>query len=265
MHRVVNINGRTFSFYDSGKGIPVILLHGYLETAEVFEKISTLLSVNFRVISVDLPGHGSSDIVAEVQKMELMAESVNDLLGFLDIDKCFLAGHSMGGYVTLAFLEMYPEKLLGYSLLHSHPYPDTSQALLKRQTEIDLTLQDKADLFIASDINGMYSPVNLSAFADDVKRSLRIACTVSRETVVSVLKGMMERPSRVKIMQKGIVPCLWILGRNDNYIPPERIEGDDWNIPGMEIEFLEHSGHMGFVEEPESSVKLLTDFVRRYT
>lgn len=115
-----------------GTGKVIVLLHGYLESSEVWENISEKLSGKFRIICVDLPGHGLSDIYGDTHTMEFMATVIKELLVSLGIKKAFLIGHSLGGYVTLAFLELFPELLKGYCLFHSQPFPDPPAALERR-------------------------------------------------------------------------------------------------------------------------------------
>ncbi len=115
-----------------GKGEVIMLIHGYLETSEIWNSFAKRLSENFRIILVDLPGHGRSDNADEVLTMDLMATVLAKLLENLDIKKVFLTGHSLGGYITLAFAELYPEMLSGYCLFHSHPFADDIGKIEKR-------------------------------------------------------------------------------------------------------------------------------------
>jgi pimeloyl-ACP methyl ester carboxylesterase len=109
-------------YFDEGKGDPILLVHGYLESAEIWSDLSASLSKEFRIISVDLPGHGLSEISEKPLTMEFMAGVIKGLLDYLGIERVFFTGHSLGGYIALAFLELYPDRLTGYSLFHSHPF-----------------------------------------------------------------------------------------------------------------------------------------------
>ena len=116
------IKGKRIHYTDSAAGYPVVLIHGYLETSDSWNGFKDKLADHFRIIAVDLPGHGSSDLTGAIQTMEEMASSVKLLLDNLGIQRFFLIGHSLGGYVTLAFLEMFGDSLSGYCLFHSHPF-----------------------------------------------------------------------------------------------------------------------------------------------
>jgi pimeloyl-ACP methyl ester carboxylesterase len=258
----VTIDRKKIWYTDKGAGIPVILIHGYLETSEIWESFAERLSKEFRVIAIDLPGHGRSESFSS-QAMEIMAGVVKEVLDSAGIRKAVVAGHSLGGYVTLAFLEYYPEYLKGYCLFHSHPLPDTEQAVEKRKREIAAVLEGKKDLMYPDNIEKMYATVNLEKLSDKVDRSKKIAASVSGEGIIAVLNGMMSRPSRVRVMEEAKVPCLWILGRLDNYIPYDAIQ-KRVNLPGNATTVvLEGSGHMGFVEEEDRSVEVVTEFLRR--
>ena len=102
-------NGGKIYYNDIGEGTPVVLLHGYLESSDIWDDFAKKLSEKYRVISVDLPGHGMSGSYGSTHTMEFMANIVKELLDTLGIKKVFLTGHSLGGYVTLAFLELFPE------------------------------------------------------------------------------------------------------------------------------------------------------------
>jgi pimeloyl-ACP methyl ester carboxylesterase len=130
-------------YRDVGEGLIVVLLHGYLESLKVWNGIIDELRDSFRIIAPDLPGQGHSTISKDVQTMDSMAEEIKFLLNHLEIEKCFMVGHSMGGYVTLAFLEKYPKMLTGISLFHSSPFADTDEKKENRNREIELLRNGK--------------------------------------------------------------------------------------------------------------------------
>jgi pimeloyl-ACP methyl ester carboxylesterase len=261
MKKYISFKGRKIFYSDEGNGTTVVLVHGYLESSAIWNSFAHILAKKFRVISVDLPGHGFSDIIEETQSMELLATSINVLLDALDIKKAFLTGHSLGGYVSLAFLELYTEKLLGYCLFHSHPFADSIETLQKREREIRIVNAGKKFLMYPENVKRMYADINLEKFSSSLERSKKIASEISAGGIVAVLKGMITRPSRLSAMEKGMVPCLWILGYMDNYIPCEEIQ-KKVHLPGnAELVILRNSGHLGFIEEEEKAVEVISRFV----
>jgi len=260
MKYYILFNGGKIYYSDSGQGETIILLHGYLESSEVWEEFAKKLSGKFRVISIDLPGHGLSKVYGDCHTMEFMASAVKGLLDCLQIKKVFLAGHSLGGYITLAFVELYPDMLGGYCLFHSHPFADTSETVEKREKEIRIVRSGKKYLLYPENISKMYATKNLEIFRKAVQRSKDIAATIRDEGIIAVLNGMIARPSRLSVIEKGKVPCLWIFGRLDNYISGETVRSKV-RLPGnARVVILENSGHMGFVEEEELSVKIIEEF-----
>jgi pimeloyl-ACP methyl ester carboxylesterase len=245
-----------------GEGIPLVLLHGYLESLHIWDNFAALMQNHFRVIRIDLPGHGESGTVAGVHTMEIMAESVIAVLDALSIDTFYLAGHSMGGYVTLAVAESNIKRLRGFCLFHSTPYPDTEEKKANRDREMELVRQGKKDLIINVNIPKGFANDNLEKFRVEVEKAKSIAFETPEEGIIAALEGMKHRRDRTSVMNESTVPMLWILGEKDNYInfqaAKERII---LNKMGRLV-LLTNSGHMGFIEEKDVCAEHMISFIR---
>jgi pimeloyl-ACP methyl ester carboxylesterase len=248
-------------YSDTGKGEIIFLIHGYLESALVWKNFTYKLSKKFRVMAIDLPGHGQSEIFTDENSLESVATLIKELLDYRGIDRIYLTGHSLGGYITLAFLEMFPERLSGYCLFHSHPLADSPETIEKREREIRMVTENKREEFYPDNVRRMFANSNLGRFETSVNYSLDLASRVSPGGIVFVLKAMIARPSRISMMEKGKKPCLWILGKRDNYIPYESIQEKVKLPSNAQVVLLENSGHMGFIEEEDLSVKAISEFV----
>ena len=260
MENSFQYKGKEIVYTVSGKGKAVVLLHGYLESKKVWSSFAQKLSENFRVICVDLPGHGSSGTYGDIHTMEFMATVVKALIDSLEIRKVFMTGHSLGGYVTLAFLEMFSDTLSGYCLFHSQPFPDQKPAIEKRKREIELVKAGKKNLMYPENVEKMFASLNLEKFSEALQRSKEIASEIPPEGIIAMLNGMMARPSRLSTLEEGRVPLLWILGTDDSYIPDNIVE--KVNLPSnAEVVFLINSGHLGFIEEEEESLSVMMDFI----
>jgi pimeloyl-ACP methyl ester carboxylesterase len=258
----ITFRNKKLRYSDKGSGPVLVLVHGYLESSEVWDSFGTGLAGEFRVICPDLPGHGESGTHGEVHTMEFLAESLLHLLDELQIEKAFIAGHSLGGYVTLAFLELYPERLSGYCLFHSHPHAYSLEAAEKRKAEIGIVERGDRKLIIPENIRNMYAPCNLESMSAAVRHSEDIAELTPAGGIAAVLRGMLLRPSRVWLIEEGRVPFLWILGEKDNYIAHTTVTQGISFPRDSQVIYLKNSGHMGFVEEEEEALKIFRGFLR---
>ncbi|OFY61673.1 MAG: hypothetical protein A2V64_02515 [Bacteroidetes bacterium RBG_13_43_22] len=256
--------GGRIHYTDQGKGRVIVLIHGYLETHEVWKDFARKLAGKHRVICVDLPGHGKSDLLSATLTMDSIAEIIMEMLKSTGIEKVFLTGHSLGGYIALAFAEHYPGMLSGYCLFHSHPLADAPEALGKREREIALVKAGKKDLMYPDNVSKMFAAVNLEKLTGRLQRSKEIASSIPGEGIIAVLRGMMARPSRLAVMESGRVPCLWILGAMDNYINCELAQTIVRLPENAKLVILKNSGHLGFIEEEAKSLEILTKFINKY-
>jgi pimeloyl-ACP methyl ester carboxylesterase len=168
----------------------------------------------------------------------------------------------MGGYAALAFAEKYPGMLAGYVLFHSHPYADTPEGILKRKREIELVMAGKKNIMYPANISMMFAENNLKSMSAALAKLRKLASGNPAEGIVALLNGMMARPLRAAVIERGEVPLLWILGRSDRYFSPE-IAVRDIKVPAnAQVVILEKSGHLGFIEEPGLSAELISTFAR---
>jgi pimeloyl-ACP methyl ester carboxylesterase len=265
MKKYIHFRGKKIFYSESGRGEVILLIHGYLETSEVWDGLAAKLSDRFRVIAVDLPGHGSSDIYAEIHTMEFMATMLEGLMNTLGIEKSLMVGHSLGGYATLAFVEHFPDRLTGYCLFHSHPFADMPITIQKREREILIVKAGKKFLMYPENIKRMFADSNIIKFHAALERLKKVASIITAEGIIAVLKGMVERPSRLTVMEAGKVPCLWILGSMDNYIPCNTMKERVKLPANAELLILADSGHLGFIEEEDKSAEAITNFIRKQT
>ena len=179
---------------DSGKGEKcVVLLHGYLESMYVWDDFVPLLTPSVRVITVDIPGHGISTVQGEVHTMEYVADVLHDMLDALGIDKVTMVGHSMGGYVTLAFCSKYAERLDGLVLLSSSPFADTEQKRENRLREIDLVKAGKKEPLARVAPAAGFAPQNRRRLKDYIADLTECVYVTEDEGIVALLGGMIER------------------------------------------------------------------------
>lgn len=240
----------------------LVLLHGYLESLLVWEDFVPLLYKKVRVITLDLPGHGISEVRGEVHTMEYLADVVKGALDALGVERCTLVGHSMGGYVALAFCERYPERLEGIVLLSSTPNADTPEKAENRRREITLVKAGKKEQLAKVAPAAGFAEENRTRLKDAIEDLTEQVFLTEEEGIVALLGGMIERKDQNEMLQKSAVRQLFILGKKDGYIPLEVAEKLVERHPQAQVVWLENSGHMGFVEEPEKTAQALLDFMQ---
>lgn len=246
----------------SGKGDRcVLLLHGYLESMYVWDDFVPLLEPSVQVLTVDIPGHGISEVRGEEHKMEWLADVLKDMLDALEIERVTIVGHSMGGYLSLAFCSKYPERLDGLVLLSSSPFPDSELKRENRRREIALVKAGKKEALAKVAPEAGFAPHNRARLKSYIEELVECVSVTEDDGIVALLNGMIGRVDQNEMLRKCGVPQLFILGKHDGYIPVEAAQEFISLNPQAKVVWLENSGHMGFIEEPEACAEALLDFV----
>ncbi len=261
MLKKTNYKNIPLSYEETGTGIPLVLLHGYLESLNIWDDFACRLSEHFRVVSVNLPGHGESGMLAETHTMDMMAEAVDHVLQTLDIEKSIVFGHSMGGYAALAYADLFPGKVAAYSLFHSSPKSDTEEKKENRRRIIDLINQGKKVQVVNGHVPNTFANDNVERFNEEIEWIKTLAIRTPDKGIIAALKGMMERPDRSGVIERNNVPVLHIIGKKDNFIPFEVAEKIAASSKNIRKAVLENSGHMGFLEEKEKALNVCTEFI----
>lgn len=249
------------AYSENGTGNVVVLLHGYLESKEMWCDLAEDLSKSYRVICPDLPGHGKSIFNGNEVSMELAAKALENLLNTLSIEKCVLIGHSMGGYVALAFAELYSERLSGFGLFHSHPFADSDEKKLARMHEIEMITNGKKIDIVETNIPRLFANFNLNRLFKQVEIWKAVAYNTPDSGIIASLRGMASRKDRNSVLSNLNVPGILIFGKSDNLIPKEiGIELENKHSH-LRIVWLENSGHLGMIEEPDQTRLAITSFL----
>lgn len=260
--KFIDIDGRPLFYQVTGAGKPVVLLHGFAEDSTIWQHQTGVLQEHYRLIIPDLPGSGRSGS-SEDMSMEGLAASVKQILDDeVQAGESFvMIGHSMGGYVTLAFAEKYPEQLAGIGLFHSTAYADSEEKKATRQKGIEFMLQHGAALFIQQTTPNMFSVAFKQEKPEVVGEIINRYSNFSTESLVQYYRSMMARPDRTNVLEKSTWPVLFIAGEYDTAIPVDHVMQQSY-LPSLSyINLLQHSGHMGMLEEQEASNKFLLDFL----
>jgi len=255
------VGSTAVSYFDKGEGKTIVLIHGFAGSKLYWEKVLPELSVNNRVIAIDLPGHGDSTMGLENYSIEDMAVLIKELLDKLGLEDVTMFGHSLGGYITLAFAERYPQYLNGFSLVHSTANPDSEEAKAGRETNAKKVLEEGMDSFIHGLSQKLFSPANAEVNAQDIKTTVKIGMATSIKGVVSALLAMRDRPDRNYVLEASEVPVLLIAGEQDQIIPSDKTF--TINKPNIQQVLIKGAGHMSMYEQPAELVRAMEDFLAK--
>jgi pimeloyl-ACP methyl ester carboxylesterase len=259
----IKFQKKNISYTDQGKGKTIVLLHGFTESSKIWTWFESELANYYRVVTIDLPGHGKSDCLADVHTMELMADAVMAVLKQLRTGRCLMTGHSLGGYVALAFTAKYPEKLKALCLFHSHCFPDTDSERETRDRTIKLVERDRFG-YVAQFIPGLFPPEVHKKLSEPIRKMIRRAAKMENQAIIAALRGMKERPDASEVLRNAMVPVLFIIGQKDTRAPLSRLS-EMIALPAVsELLLLRDCGHMGYLEAPELTFNALAGFAGRY-
>lgn len=242
----------------SGQGPAVIFLHGFLESLELWDPVIPLFSETHTVITMDFPGLGKSEVLSNVHGMELMAETVQALLDELKISEAIFVGHSMGGYITLAFAELFQEKTTKIILLNSTSKADSEERIHIRNRSIRL-MEEHPKAFISMAISNWAVESSREKFAKEIDALKQRALTFPEEGIIAAIKGMRDRKDRTEVLKNYPKPKYLLLAENDPIIPCEatKVVAEQAGVVVKTIS----GGHMSLIENFEKTVDFLKEVI----
>jgi pimeloyl-ACP methyl ester carboxylesterase len=308
MDKEIKIAGKKIFYRVHGNGRPVMLVHGFGETSDVWDHQVKFLKDNlpageagFQLIVPDLPGSGQSELLddmsmegmAEVLKIILDKEqppqtppkeglrgsqskvtedsSTKDLFSQSESSKmppsgdegAVMIGHSMGGYITLAFVEKYEGLLRSFGLFHSSAFADSEEKKTTRRKGIEFIKEKGAFEFLKTATPNLFSPRSKDELPELIAEFVQSLNNFSPESLVSYYESMIKRPDRTSVLKNTKLPVLFIMGEFDNAIPLQDGLKQCHMPEKSNFHVLHQSGHMGMLEETEKTNRLLEDFLNK--
>lgn len=257
--KVTLFKNAKIAYTDTGKGTALVFLHGFLENSGMWDFYTAEFSKKYRVITIDLLGHGQSESVGYIHSMEDMADAVQTVLSELRIRKAAFIGHSMGGYAALAFAELYPDHVKGIVLLNSTSRADSEERKRNRDRAIVAVKQSYTN-FIKMSIANLFSEENRERLADVIETAKSEALKTPLQGIIAALEGMKTRNDREVILHFAPYPVLLILGKKDPVLNYEDSLEQIENTPVKLVTF--NDGHMSHLENREELVNVLRDFFK---
>jgi len=246
-------------FYsDIGKGNVVVLLHGFLENHTMWKDLTPDLAQTHRVIAIDLLGHGQSESLGYIHTMEMMADSVAQVLNTLHIDVVTFVGHSMGGYVALAYAEKYPFNVNGICLLNSTPASDSAERKLNRDRAIK-AVKHNSKTFVSMAIGNLFAVNNRERLQAEIQTVKETALKTPLQGVVATLEGMKIREDRTAFFKQATFNKMLIIGTKDPVLNRDTVLKCVENTDVEVVEFPD--GHMSHIENKHELTHSILRFI----
>ncbi|MEP6926930.1 MAG: alpha/beta hydrolase [Ginsengibacter sp.] len=267
MKHIIFQNKKIF-YRTEGKGEPVMLLHGFAEDGNIWDYQLKKLKEKFYLIVPDLPGSGKSEMLEGEILIEDYAEVIKAIVDVEIINKekgkkklFTLIGHSMGGYITLAFAEKYPELLNAIGLFHSTAYADDEVKKETRRKGIEFIKSDGVFAFINNTTPNLFSGKTKKENPGLVKNLINLCKDFSSESLIQYYKAMIQRPDRILVLKSFQQPILFIIGKHDNAVPLQS-SLEQCYLPSIShIRILQNSGHISMWEEKDQASAFLLNFL----
>ena len=245
----ISVNGINLAYSRRGKGTPLVLVHGFPLDSTSWSEIVPLLEDKFDIILPDLRGFGQSTTVETPYTISEMADDIAGLLDHLGIEKAAIAGHSMGGYVALAFAKKYPHRVSGLGLISSQALADAPEGKERRYK----TAADVAEKGVGVVVEAMTPKLSSDSRVQAFVRS--VIEKQSKEGVIGALKAMAEREDLTSILSSFNFPFVLIHGDADALIPVDRAIEIKLEVPSAVLIDLKNAGHMPMREFPNKTAE----------
>ncbi|MBC6606218.1 alpha/beta hydrolase [Hymenobacter sp. BT188] len=245
----------------SDKKPTLIFLHGFAESSAIWAEFTQNYPPEYKIVTPDFPGYGVSKVAPADYSMESLAEFVKDELDQAGTQQAILIGHSMGGYVALAFAEKYPARVAGLCLFHSSAQADSEEKKASRDKNISFVERYGVAKFMETFIRPLFADANEEMMMPYRRKLEEIGTATSQASIIGGMRAMRDRPDRTEVLRKATFPVLFVVGKEDAAVPLATSLEQVALPPVSTALFLERVGHVGFFERPEATRRAVMDFV----
>ena len=242
-----------------GSGKPIIFLHGFCATSELWTDFVQPLAAGYRVILPDLPGFGNSPLPSEVS-IDGIAALMQSWLREIKATNSVVIGHSLGGYAALAMAKSRPDDLAGLGLFHSTASADSEEKKANRKKIYEFVKINGASLFLDSFVPGLF----FKQEAELLDKYQKIAQQTETKTILDYTLAMHDRPSYEAVIQKIDVPTLFLAGEKDNLIPAAVSAAQAKAAKQSQLAIIPNVGHMGMLENPPAFLDPIVRFLHQF-
>ncbi|SEK80931.1 Pimeloyl-ACP methyl ester carboxylesterase [Aquimarina amphilecti] len=250
--------GIEINYHVSGKGSPIVFLHGFLENLTMWDEIVSYFSDTYTCITIDLLGHGKTDCIGYIHRMEDMAEAVDAVINNIITDQPVLIGHSMGGYVSLAYLDLFPKKLSGLVLLNSTSFSDSEERKINRSRAIGI-VKKNPNAYTSMAIANLFAKENRIKYKSQIEKIKDEASKNPLQGIISALEGMKIRKDYTETLLTFNKPKIIFAGKKDPVLSYQQNleESKLCNTDFISFE----GGHMSYIENKDDLLKSLDQFL----
>lgn len=263
MEKQFNYQDTTINYRIKGESRDVVLIHGFPEDNHIFDRQVEFLQDHCRLILPDLPGSGKSSLYKKegVVSIDDYADIIHALLLHENINQCLMCGHSMGGYITLAFAGKYAHMLDGFGLIHSTAFEDSEEKKLNRKRSVETMQQYGAYAFLKNTVPNLFSTAYKANHADEIKSLIENGNKFPVEALQQYYIAMMNRPDKTDVLKSSEVPVLFIIGTEDTAAPLKDVM-QQVHLPSTAyFHVLEGVAHMGMWEATDKVNEYLLNFI----
>jgi pimeloyl-ACP methyl ester carboxylesterase len=257
MASILRYKAGKINYEITGKGFPVVLIHGYLENLTIWSLLIPLLKSQFQFISIDLPGHGKSDFF-KLKNIDSLADAVDAVVAKLQLEKFHIIGHSMGGYVALAYFEKHKAKCSKICLFHSTASADSQPKKIDRDRAIK-AIKIAFDKYVYLITPNLFSKSTFVFMKNEMIEFIQIAKQTNPNGAIEAIKAMKNRPNREYLVAKYPERFYYLLGEFDQLLPLEKMDAELADKPDVKFNYLENTGHLGLLECPSKVAEFLND------
>jgi pimeloyl-ACP methyl ester carboxylesterase len=244
-------------FKKSGSGPPLLLIHGFPMNRQVWEQFEASLSNQFTIFTPDLPGFGSSEILAEDFSLEDVAAAMNTWVSAQKIEDPVLIGHSLGGYVALEMVRLDPDRFKGLVLFHSTAYADSLEKKESRTKVLKFIDENGVRAFTSNFIGPLFADASHAA----IPYVKDISVAAQTNAVKGYTKAMRDRTDNTRVLSDFAGPILLLGGEFDKGIPADSLEEQGRIRPGITVSILPGVAHMGMFEAKDDAIRRITEFL----
>lgn len=250
--------GIEINYNITGTGAPLVLLHGFLENLKMWDEIILDISKKYTCITIDLLGHGNTNCIGYIHKMEDMAYAVKAVLDIATNTKPIFIGHSMGGYVSLAYLDLFPDKISGLVLLNSTSFPDSKERKINRSRAISI-VKKNPNAYTSMAIANLFAEKNRQTYKNEIEKIKNEASRTPLQGIIAALEGMKIRKDHTETLLKFKGDKIIFTGKKDPVLSyPQSL--NESKLCKTNLVILD-GGHMSHIENKEDLIKSLRNFL----